>query len=77
MNVCVMTVLKKMKIQKIKMFDTWIVGSGSEGHSEVIEYLMFNGHVIDSLSRIYWSMFAIVLIVGLSVYNEYIERMEQ
>ena len=53
------------------MFDIWIVGSGSEGHSEVIEYLMFNGHVIDSLSRIYWSMFAITLIVGLSVYNEY------
>jgi len=56
------------------MFDTWIVGSGSEGHTEVISYLMFNGHVIDSFSRIYWSFFAITLIVGLSVYNEYTLR---
>jgi len=59
------------EVKGIEMFDTWIVGSGSEGHNEVITYLMFNGHVIDSFSRIYWSFFAITLIVGLSVYNEY------
>jgi len=59
------------EVKGIEMFYTWIVGSGSEGHNEVITYLMFNGHVIDSFSRIYWSFFAITLIVGLSVYNEY------
>ena len=59
------------EVKGIKMFDTWIVGSGSECNTEVIAYLMFNGHVIDSFSRIYWSFFAITLIVGLSVYNEY------
>ena len=64
------------EVKGIKMFDTWIVGSGSECNTEVIAYLMFNGHVIDSLSRIYWSLFAITLIVGLSVYNEYKLRKE-
>ena len=48
------------------MFEKWIVGSGSEGNEQIIEYLMFNGHVIDSMSRIYWSLFAITLIVTLS-----------
>ena len=64
------------EVKGVKMFDTWLVGSGSEDHTEVITYLMFNGHVIDSLSRIYWSFFAITLIVGLSVYNEYKLRKE-
>ena len=41
------------EIKGIEMFDIWIVGSGSEGNNQVIEYLMFNGHVIDSMSRIY------------------------
>jgi|18_taG_2_1085343.scaffolds.fasta_scaffold15930_3 hypothetical protein len=59
------------EVKGIEMFDTWIVGSGSEGHTEVITYLMFNGHVIDSFSRIYWSFFMITLIVGLSAYSEY------
>ena len=59
------------EVKGVKMFDTWIVVSGSEGNTEVITYLIFNGHVIDSFSRIYWSFFAITLIVGLSVYNEY------
>ena len=31
----------------IEMFEIWIVGSGSEGNNQVIEYLMFNGHVVD------------------------------
>ena len=52
------------------MFDIWIVGSGSEGNSQIIEYLVFNGHVIDSMSRIYWSLFAIVLILTLSIVKE-------
>ena len=64
------------EVKGVKMFDTWLVGSGSEGHTEVIAFLMFNGYVIDSLSRIYWSFFAITLIVGLSVYNEYKLRKE-
>jgi hypothetical protein len=50
----------------VDMFEKWIVGSGSEGNEQIIEYLMFNGHVIDSMSRIYWSLFAITLIVTLS-----------
>lgn len=54
----------------IKMFETWIVGSGSEGNNHVIEYLMFNGHVVDSMSRIYWSLFAIALILTLSILKE-------
>jgi len=54
----------------IEMFDIWIVGSGSEGNSQIIEYLVFNGHVIDSMSRIYWSLFAIVLILTLSIVKE-------
>ena len=62
------------EVKGVRMFDTLIVGRGSEGHTEVISYLMFNGHVIDSFSRIYWSFFAITLIVGLSVYNEYTLR---
>ena len=53
-----------------EMFDIWIVGSGSEGNNQVIEYLMFNGHVIDSMSRIYWSLFAILLILTLSIIKE-------
>ena len=36
----------------IEMFDVWIVGSGREGNNQVIEYLMFKGHVVDSISRI-------------------------
>ena len=54
----------------IEMFETWFVGSGSEGNNQVIEYLMFNGHVIDSMSRIYWSIFAIALILTLSIMKE-------
>ena len=52
------------------MFETWIVGSGSEGNNQVIEYLMFNGNVVDSMSRIYWSLFAIALILTLSILKE-------
>ncbi len=58
------------EIKGIEMFETWIVGSGSEGNNQVIEYLMFNGHVIDSMSRIYWSIFAIALILTLSIMKE-------
>jgi len=54
----------------IEMFEIWIVGSGSEGHNQVIEYLMFNGHVVDSMSRIYWSLFAVTLILTLSIMKE-------
>jgi len=54
----------------IEMFEIWIVGSGSEGNNQVIEYLMFNGHVIDSMSRIYWSLFMISLILILSILKE-------
>ena len=54
----------------IEMFDIWIVGSGCEGNNQVIEYLMFNGHVVDSMSRIYWSLFAITLILTLSILKE-------
>ena len=50
----------------VDMFEKWMVGSGSEGNEQVIEYLMINGNVIDSMSRIYWSLFAITLIVTLS-----------
>jgi len=56
--------------KSIKMFDTWIVGSGSEGNNQVIEYLIFNGYVVDSMSRIYWSLFAIALILTLSIMKE-------
>jgi hypothetical protein len=58
------------EIKGIEMFDIWIVGSGSEGNNQVIEYLMFNGHVIDSMSRIYWSLFMISLILILSIMKE-------
>jgi len=58
------------EVKGIEMFEIWIVGSGSEGNSQVIEYLMFNGHVIDSMSRIYWSLFAITLILTLSIMKE-------
>ena len=58
------------EVKGIEMFEIWIVGSGSEGNSQVIEYLMFNGHVIDSMSRIYWSLFAITLILTLSILKE-------
>ena len=54
----------------IEMFEIWIVGSGNEGNNQVIEYLMFNGHVVDSMSRIYWSLFAITLILTLSILKE-------
>jgi len=54
------------EVKGIEMFEIWIVGSGSEENNQVIEYLMFNGHVVDSMSRIYWSLFAITLIVTLS-----------
>ena len=58
------------EVKGIEMFEIWIVGSGSEGNSQVIEYLMFNGHVVDSMSRIYWSLFAITLILTLSIMKE-------
>ena len=58
------------EVKGIEMFEIWIVGSGSEGNSQVIEYLMFNGHVIDSMSRIYWSLFTITLILTLSIMKE-------
>jgi len=58
------------EVKGIEMFEIWIVGSGSEGNSQVIEYLMFNGHVIDSMSRIYWSLFMISLILILSIMKE-------